>query len=163
MRTRADIHDGFVSRFHAGKRPVRVTAEKLNKIEEALNTRLPEAYRQFMLRHGAVYTPSILDEVAESKLGKPDIQEFLKPKQATEYTKMYWSGGMPADVIGFASDCMGNMIGFRRQSESSDDSPVVFFDHEYVEVSEIFSSFDGFLAWYLDNLKGTEGENGIRR
>jgi SMI1 / KNR4 family (SUKH-1) len=162
MRTRTDIHDGFVSRFHVGKRPVRVASQQLDKIDEALSTRVPEAYRQFMMRHGAVYTPSILDEVADAKLGKPDIQEFLKPKQAIENTKMYWSGDMPTDVIGFASDCMGNMIGFRRQAASSDDSPVVFFDHDYVEVSEVFSSFDEFLAWYLDNLKGpqlTTGSN----
>lgn len=154
MRTRTDIHDGFVSRFHAGKRPARIAARQLDKIDEALNTRLPEAYRQFMMRHGAVYTPSILDAVTDAKLGMPDIQEFLKPKQVIENTKMCWSGEMPNDVIGFASDCMGNMIGFRRQSASSDDAPVVFFDHEYVEVSELSPSFDVFLAWYLDNLKG---------
>lgn len=153
MRTRTDIQDEFVSRFHAGKRPARVTAQQLDKINEALSTRVPEAYRQFVMRHGAVYTPSILDEIADGKLGKPDIQEFLKPKQVIEHTKMYWSGGMPTEVIGFASDCMGNMMGFRRQSAPSDDSPVVFFDHDYVEVSEIFPSFDEFLAWYLDNLK----------
>jgi hypothetical protein len=154
MRTRTGIHDEFVSRFHAGTRPVPVAARQLDKIEEALNTRLPEAYRQFMMRHGAVYTPSILDEIADRKLAKPDIQEFLKPKQAIENTKMCWSGEMPTDIVGVASDGMGNLIGFRRQLASSDDSPVVFFDHEYVEVSEVFPSFDEFLAWYLDHLKG---------
>jgi hypothetical protein len=83
-----------------------------------------------------------------------DIQEFLKPKEAIEHTKANWSGEMPADIIGFASDCMGNMIGFRRQSTPSNDSPVVFFDHEYVEVSEVSPSFDEFLTWYMDHLKG---------
>ena len=113
-----------------------------------------------MMRHGAVYTPSILDEIADGKLAKPDIQEFLKPGQVIENTKMYWSGEMPTDVVGIASDSMGNMIGFRRQSTPSDDSPVVFFDHEYVELSEVSSSFDEFLAWYLDNLKGPQKTNG---
>jgi hypothetical protein len=160
MRTRTEIHDGFVSRFHSGKRVRPTAAPQLDKIEAALNTRLPEAYRQFMLRHGAVYTPSILDEVADGKLALPDIQEFLKPNQAIANTKMYWSGEMPNDVIGFASDCMGNMIGFRRQSAPSDDSPVVFFDHDYVEVSEVSASFDEFLAWYLDNLKGPQPTTG---
>ena len=59
---------------------------------------------------------------------------------------------MPDDIIGVASDCMGNMIGFRRQAETSDDAPVVFFD--FVEVSELARSFDEFLSWYLDHLKG---------
>jgi hypothetical protein len=154
MRTRTEIHDGFVSRFHSGKRVAPVAAAKLDKIDAALNTRLPGAYRQFMLRHGAVYTPSILDEIADRRLAQPDIQEFLKPKQAIEYTKMNWSGEMPSDLIGVASDCMGNLIGFRRQLTSSDDSPVVFFDHDNVEVSEVAPSFDEFLAWYLDNLQG---------
>jgi len=61
---------------------------------------------------------------------------------------------MPDDIIGVASDCMGNMIGFRRQAETSDDAPVVFFDHDFVEVSELARSFDEFLSWYLDHLKG---------
>ena len=107
-----------------------------------------------MLRHGAVYTPSILDEIADRKLAQPDIQEFLKPKQAIEYTKMYWSGEMPSDIIGVASDCRGNLLGFRRQTAPADDSPVVFFDHDDVKVSEVSSSFDELLAWYLDNLQG---------
>lgn len=131
----------------------------MDKIDLALDTRVPEAYRQFLTRHGAIFTPSILDEIAARKLSKPDIQEFLKPKQVIENNKMYWSGEMPTDMIGIASDCMGNMIGFRRQSASSDDSPVLFFDHEYVEVSEISPSFDEFLAWYLDNLQGPQRTN----
>ncbi|HUQ68577.1 MAG TPA: SMI1/KNR4 family protein [Planctomycetaceae bacterium] len=159
MRTRVDIHDAFVSRFHFGKRGEPVAHNQLDAIEEALGTKLPTAYCQFMLRHGVVYTPSILGEVADGKLGHPDIQEFLQPDQAIENTKMYWSGGMPDDVIGVASDCMGNMIGFHRQSLPSDDSPVVFFDHDFVDVYELSPSFDEFLAWYLDHLKGPQLTN----
>lgn len=61
---------------------------------------------------------------------------------------------MPDDIIGVASDCMGNIIGFRRQTEPSEDAPVVFFDHDFVEVYELAPSFDEFLTWYLDHLKG---------
>jgi hypothetical protein len=154
MRTRAEIHQEFVSRFHSGKRPKPVADAKLDAIEQALNTKLPAAYRQFMMRFGVVYTPSILDEVADERLGFPDIQEFIKPAHVIRDTKSYWAAGMPEDVIGFASDCMGNMIGFRRQTVACDDAPVVFFDHDYVEVSEIAPSFDAYLGWYLDNLKG---------
>jgi hypothetical protein len=84
----------------------------------------------------------------------PDIQEFLKPKEAIQNTKLYWSAGMPENVIGIASDCMGNMIGFHRQATPSDDAPVVFFDHDFVKVRQLASSFDEFLSWYLDHLKG---------
>jgi hypothetical protein len=48
---------------------------------------------------------------------------------------------------------MGNMIGFRRQSDVTDDAPVVFFDHDFVTVQDLAPSFDAFLLWYLDNLK----------
>lgn len=160
MRTRAKIHDAFASRFHFGKPGAAVADQQLDAIEVALQTKLPAAYRQFMLRFGVVYTPSILRDVADGKLGHPDIQEFLEPEQAIENTKLYWSGGMPADVIGVASDCMGNMIGFHRQESPSDDSPVVFFDHDLVEVYELSPSFDEFLAWYLDHLKGPQLTNG---
>ncbi|MBN2384553.1 SMI1/KNR4 family protein [bacterium] len=128
--------------------------KELDKIDEVLNTRLPAAYRQFMMRHGVVFTPSILDEIADDQMDHPDLQEFLKPMDVIEGTKMYWSAGMPTDVIGFASDCMGNMFGFLRNSVPSDDSPVVFFDHDFVEVDELSPSFNEFLSWYLDHLKG---------
>ena len=156
MRSRNDIHDAFVSRFRFGKRKKPATDKKLNAIESALNTKLPEAYRQFMKRHGVVYTPSILDEICDCKLEHPDVQEFFEPHQVIEDTKLYWSGGMPEDVIGIASDCMGNAIGFRRQSKPSDDSPVVFFDHDYLKVYQLAPSFDGLLNWYLVHLKGSE-------
>lgn len=122
-------------------------------MEVSLNTKLPAAYRQFITQHGPVHTPTILKKVAE--LGHPDVQEFFEPAQAIENSKLYWSGGMPDDFIGVASDCMGNMIGFHRKAAASDDAPVVFFDHDFVEVYELASSFDEFLTWYLDHLKGS--------
>ena len=154
MRTRAEIHQEFVSRFHSGKRPKPITDDKLDAVEQALNTKLPAAYRQFISRFGVVYTPSILDEIADRKLKFPDIQEFFKPMDAIQNTKLFWSGEMPKDVIGIATDCMGNMISFPRQAATCDDAPVVFFDHEYAKVSEVSPSFDAYLGWYLDHLKG---------
>ena len=154
MRTRAEIHEAFVARFHFGERSELVLDQQLDAVESALNTRLPEAYRQFMRQYGVVHTQSILREIAERAMEHPDVQDFLEPEQAITDTRLYWSGGMPDDVIGIASDCMGNMIGFHRQSTSSDDAAVVFFDHDFVEVMELAASFDAFLTWYLDHLKG---------
>jgi len=154
MRSRSVIHDDFVARFHVGERPVPVMDEQLAVIEQELRTNLPVAFRQFMTRHGAVYTPTIHDEIAEHDIEHSDIQNILAPEEAIEGTKGYWSAGMPEDVIGIASDCMGNMIGFRRRSSASDDSPVVYFDHDFVEVSQIAVGFDELLVWYLDHLKG---------
>lgn len=152
MRTRADIHRDFVERFHVGERRGPVSAGQLDEIEAELNTKLPVAYREFMTCHGPVYTPDTLHEIVEGNIDHPDFQHLDDPTDAIAGTKAYWSAGMPDDVIGVGGDCMGNMIGFRRQSVSSEDSPVVFFDHDFVEVSEVGPSFDEFLNWYLDNL-----------
>lgn len=152
MRTRTDIHRDFIERFHVGERQGPVSEAQLDRIESALATKLPKAFRQFMTKYGPVYTPDILSEIADGNIDHPDIQQVLAPAEAIEGTKGYWAAGMPEDVVGVASDCMGNMIGFRRQSSVSDDAPVVFFDHDFIEVAQIANSFDEFLAWYLDNL-----------
>jgi hypothetical protein len=155
MKARNTIHEDFVARFHSGDRPTPATDAEVDSVEAGLGTKLPGAFRAFMTRFGPVHTPGILDQITERGLDHPDIQEFLSASEAVENTKGYWSAGMPDHVIGIASDCMGNMIGFGRSSERPDDAPVLFFDHDLVEVSEIAPSFDSFLDWYLDHLNGS--------
>ena len=153
MHNRSAIHKAFVDRFCSGQLSSPIPNQELDAIEADLDTKLPCSYREFMVRHGAVFCPAVLDEITDRGLEFPDVQQFLEPKAAVEETKGDWTAGMPRDVIGIASDCMGNMIGFRRQSEPVDDAPVIFFDHDYVEVSQIADSFDAFLGFYLDHLK----------
>jgi hypothetical protein len=150
MESRTTIHERFVDRFHFGKPAPPMTDAELDGIEVGLNTKLPKTFRAFMRRFGPLYTPSVLDDITNADLDQPDIQEFLSAKKAIEATKGYWSAGMPDNVIGVASDCMGNMIGFLRSAKRADDAPVVFFDHDFVKVSEIAPSFDSFLKRYLD-------------
>jgi hypothetical protein len=154
MLSRTAIHDAFVGRFHVGERQELVTGPQLDQIEAELNTKLPAAYREFVTRHGIVFTPGILQEIVDKNIDHADVQYFLGPKEVIENMKAYWSAGMPKNVIGVASDCMGNMIGFCRHDETLDDAPVVFFDHDFVEVFEIAPSFDELLTWYLQRLKG---------
>jgi hypothetical protein len=125
MASRNHIHAEFVARFHIGDPPSPATDREIDRIGTELNTAIPAVYRRFMTQYGPVSA-----------------------------TKAYWSAGMPSDVIGVASDCMGNLFGFRRQTGTIDDAPVVFFDHDFVEVSEMADSFDEFLQWYLDNIDG---------
>lgn len=152
MRARSEIHDAFVARFHFGGRNIPFTDQQLNEVERLLDTILPASYRTFVRCHGVVHTPSILNGIVNSGLSHTDIQVFLEPTAVIDDTQLYWSGGMPDHVIGFASDCMGNMIGFHRQHSHSDDAPVIFFDHDFVEVHQIATSFDEYLAWFLDHL-----------
>jgi len=154
MASRNHIHAEFVARFHIGDPPSPATDQQIDRIGTELNTTVPEVYRHFMTQYGPVYTPDILDAIDDRQLDHPDVQNFLSPDEAVSATKAYWSAGMPSDVIGVASDCMGNLFGFRRQTGTIDDAPVVFFDHDFVEVSEMADSFDEFLQWYLDNIDG---------
>jgi hypothetical protein len=152
MHSRTAIHDRFVARFHFGSPPVPACEEDLDQVEAELNTKLPNAYRQFMTRHGKVYTPDILRAIVDQNLDHVDLQNIDSPKEAIEGTKGYWSAGMPPDVIAIANDCMGNMIGFHRHLESLEDAPVIFFDHDFIEVYPIEASFDALLLWFLDHL-----------
>ncbi len=154
---RTQIHEQFAKRFHSSisGAPKLLTNAEVDYIETSLDTKLPTAYRHFVTRTGQVHTRRILDELSERGLDYPDIQDFLTSDEAVKNTKGYWAAGMPHYVIGFASDCMGNMIGFRRSSTQLDDAPVLFFDHDYVTVSEIAATFDAFLSWYLSHLRGS--------
>jgi len=155
MPSRDDIHAEFVERFHIGDPLTPATDDEIDRIGIELETAIPAAYRRFMTQYGPVYTPDILDAIVDHQLDYPDVQDLFTPDEAISGTKAYWSAGMPFDVIGVASDCMGNMIGFRRQTGTLDDAAVIFFDHDLVKVSEIADSFDAFLQWYLDNIDGS--------
>jgi hypothetical protein len=152
MEQRATLHDRFVAKFHFGDPPTPVNEQALDTVEMELNTRLPDAYRQFMTRHGVLHTPGILEVLPESEVEHPDIQDFLTPQEIVDNTKGYWSAGMPSEHIGIASDCMGNMIGFHRVLNALDDASVMFFDHDYCTVRVLAPSFDDFLRWYVEHL-----------
>ncbi|TWT85211.1 SMI1 / KNR4 family protein [Posidoniimonas polymericola] len=152
MPDRDKLQAMFVARFHVGDPPVPATEQQVESLGVELSTAVPEAYLSFITRFGAVYTPHILDAIVDAALDYSDVQNFLTVEQAITDTKAYWAAGMPEDVIGIASDCMGNFFGFRRQGAKSDDAPVVFFDHDFVDVSTVADSFDAFLTWYVENI-----------
>jgi hypothetical protein len=154
MLSRAAIQGAFIARFHHGELKSQFTVGQLDKIEAELRTKLPASYREFACRYGAAFAPSILGEIVKKDSDHPDVQNFFGPKEVIDDTKCYWSGGMPEDIIGFASDCMGNMFGFKRESKVLDDAPVVFFDHDFVDAAEVAPSFDAFLNWYVEHLTG---------
>jgi hypothetical protein len=155
MTGRQEIQARFVASFHIGNLRLPATDQQLDMIDVELNTRLPVSYRFFLTTYGTVHTPRILSEICDRNIDHADVQDFLAVNDIISDTKGYWSAGMPNDIIGVASDCMGNMIGFRRQAYITDDAPVLLFDHDFVAVHELAPSFDAFLLWYLDNLTGT--------
>ena len=151
MANRADLHREFAERFHAGKRFRPATAVQLADAEAALGVLWPEAYRQFAMACGAVYTPGLLDLVVERKPGFGDVQQFLTPKQSVTETRR-WHLEPEGGCAAFASDCSGSFFAFRQLSATEprpDDAAVWLFDHDAGEVVEQAASFDGWLGRFL--------------
>ena len=151
MISRADLYREFAQRFHAGKRLRPSTAVQLADAEASLGILWPEAYRQFAMTCGAVYTPSLLDLVLEKKPRFGDVQQFLTPKQSVTETRR-WQLEPEGGCAAFASDCSGSFFAFRHLSASEprpDDVAVWLFDHDAGEVAEEAASFDEWLGRFL--------------
>ena len=151
--TRAQIHEQFASEFHDGSSITTVTSADLATVEQELGIMLPESYRSFILAHGTVRTPSVLDLVVDLDAELWAISDFIAPAEIVRDSRLYWSGGMSDELVGFAGDGMGNMFCFRRSPVSTsrpDDASVWFFDHEFCDdISELADSFDSWLFSYL--------------
>lgn len=157
--TRDDIHQSFVSKFHEGPPPVHVADSEIQRAERELATVLPESYITFMQAHGAVHTPSILSLIVNGKSDQWDLMDIFEIKDLIEGTRGYWSGGMSDQLIGFASDSMGNLFCFRRVApfaQRPNDAEVWFFDHEFCSESKIVDSFD---EWLLNYIKLKTGDS----
>lgn len=153
--TRFEIQSAFVTRFASEGMSPRssISDVELNRAEVALGVKFPDAYRRFAVTFGAVWTPIILESIPEDTTEEYfDVQQFTPGSELVQATELYWSGGMISDLIGFASDCMGNLFCFRRDDISAgrpDDCPIWLFDHEYCSERQFMDSFDSFLARYL--------------
>lgn len=140
---------------------MRVAASDIERIERELATVLPRSYIDFLLAHGPIYTPSLLELIVDGGHDLWDLMELCKVDDVIKDTKGYWSAGMSEELIGFASDSMGNMFCFRRVAPGEsrpDDAEVWFFDHDFCKDSKIEDGFDNWLLNYLklktENLDG---------
>lgn len=123
-----------------------VSLETLAVSETKLKYEFPGSYREYVLEHGATYCPDLLNLVVEHEVELPDIQEFILVSELPYTNEIYWSGGMPAEYIAFASDCMGNMFCFKRLCADE----VYYFDHDFCEIESFELSFPKLLALYLE-------------
>ena len=149
---RPEIHQLFVSEFHQGQTPVPVAASDIQRVEQELVTILPQSYITFMQTHGSVHTPSLLSLIVDGEHEQWDVMAISEIADVIEGTKGYWSAGMSEQLVGFASDSMGNLFCFRRVAPGSphvDDAEVWFFDHEFCSDSKVADSFDEWLLSYL--------------
>jgi hypothetical protein len=150
--TRADIHKLFVFEFHQGTLPAPATVSDVRRVERELGTALPQSYLTFIQTHGSVRTPSLLSLIADGEHESGDLMVICEIAEVIKGTRGYWSAGMSDQLIGFASDSMGNLFCFRRVEPGShrmDDAEVWFFDHEFCKVKKIADGFDAWLFSYL--------------
>lgn len=152
MRSRAQIHDDFVRRFAVAStsHPARnrtPTAADIDAIEELLHARFPTSYRDFILRHGCVWTPRLSDHLESS--GQPvsrAIEAFTPVESMVAFDR--WNASIPQPLLLFAADSLGDMVGFPKERVLADDLPVMVFDHEFNEVFRLADSFDLLLSAY---------------
>lgn len=112
-----------------------------------------------MAKYGGAYTPSLLSFICDDPETNAndtedtfDIQNINPVDIAIGGTRAYWEGGMPSNLIGIANDCMGNLFCFERLPVNGliqDDVPILLFDHDYVVVRRVSSSFTELLQWFL--------------
>ena len=148
---RTELHRVFAARFHAGKRLRPATEAQLADAETVLGVLWPEAYRQFALACGTVYTPGLLELVVARKPGYADVQQFLTPKQSATETRR-WQLEPDGGCAAFASDCSGSFFAFRQLPVSGprpDDAAVWLFDREAGEAVMEAASFDEWVGRFL--------------
>ena len=155
--TRDEIQSTFVRLFADPGRSKVVNFSDLSQAEVELSVSFPEAYVAFITKYGAIYTPSILDLVTggDSEVApegaSSDVQRLFNAQEIIKDSQAYWSAGMESYLVPIAMDCMGNVFGFHRKQTVPrlDDSPVLFFDHDYCKIHEESASFDLWLHSFI--------------
>ena len=129
------------------------SSESLDRIEKALGVMLPDAYVDFMLSVGEVWTPEILNCIVDREIEMPDIQNILSFEEAEGSTVGWKDINLPSNMFVFATDSMGNMFCFDTNScvaPRSHDLPVYFFDHDFETTMNVADTFVGLLAKYVE-------------
>lgn len=128
------------------------TAEMISALETEFGVLLPETYFKFMLGVGRLWVPHILSSVVEFEVPLPSLQDFLSSTEAIEITRNWRAASLPLDLVAFANDASGNLFCFNQELCSHirlQDAPVMFWDHDFNETSEVAPSLLSFLEQYV--------------
>ena len=124
----------------------------LDEIEVKLGLLFPVSYREAMSEVGPVHAKiELLDGIVDNELDQNDLSELFLPRYIEE--ALSWrDAGLPHNLLPIGSDCMGNMFCFNMTklgSERVDDTPIWFFDHDFVTAEEIAPTFEAWIAAFL--------------
>ena len=128
---------------------------ELAQFEDKLNRRLPEDYRQFLLKHnGGEPHPSTF--FISQGQGEDDIRHFLGMSEMKEYSLVHYheiySGRIPQNLLPIAPDYFSNLVCL--SIDGADRGSVYFWDHDwevvegepdYSNVQLLAEGFDDFL------------------
>lgn len=150
----------FVRRFAAKSPLAPFSSEHIDRVESELGIALPNNYRAFIQKYGAIRCGDMLDIIVDHESDLWDILSFSSAEEIIESTKTYVGAGMRDGLICFASDSMGNMFCFQREDiqHLKDDSSIWLFDHDFCEDSEISLSFEAWISSYLELPSRNENE-----
>ena len=99
---------------HPDHVPVRVTVAELEAAEVRLGFRFPADYRAALLAWGVPdVSIALLDFVVDADADMTAVSELVLPEEVVEMTEAWREVGLPADLVAFASDCMGNKFCFQ--------------------------------------------------
>jgi hypothetical protein len=125
--------------------PTLVDEHALAEAEASLGASLPADYRSAVLCCGLPRpTIALLDSIVESDLNVADLGDFLDPSSIVKITREWRDKGLPAELIAFANDSLGNLFCFSVRSDGGT-SRVFFFDHEDGGLEEVASSFTAWI------------------
>lgn len=128
--------------------PNPVSAEDIALAERELSFGFPSSYGDAVLAVGLPrLTTELWEDIEASGLELAHLADFLTPEEAVSTTRDYRGAGMPADLVGFASDSGGNLFVFR--TGASDDA-VWMFDHDFGTVEPVGPAFEDWLKTYCD-------------
>jgi hypothetical protein len=128
---------------HPDYPPKRVRESELKEVEDRFQFVFPKPYKDEVLRIGLPSTTiALLSFIVDRRLDMADGSDFFDGRSMIETTEGWHELGLPKNLVAFAKDCMGNLFAFSR--ESSGESAVWFYDHDFDEVTEVS---EDFLSW----------------
>jgi hypothetical protein len=133
-----------------------MTFEEINRVEERLGIKLPDAYRVYQFNY-----PNELTQLGFNREYLTDDPEYL-----LEMNDMLRKGGLPTEYLAIGNDVGGNYFFIKTDNA---DSSVYYFDHEEVSEREDgaesnweevltlkCNNLGEFGEWLIDQWGGTE-------
>lgn len=146
--TEAYLH--FERSFNQNNDSAPFTITDIEKLETELEIKLPTDYGMFLLEHGNLYTPEILDIIVDNQIEINDFQNVWTVDDILFDKANEWTSNLEEDLVPFASDSMGNIFAFKRSDilQRKMNAPVYFYDQDFDTIENICDSFKELIERY---------------